>query len=157
MARQRTTEPLGSTVVNHRFQTWGFIFLFGLMIPTLAVQSYVSPDRDGGLLGVVAVLTAPVAWWLLREARFRIVVSERGISARSFRAHRIELPWNEVAEVRYSPRTRVLEIRSGPEQERAIRVSLLRENVEVAARLLARKVPPTAFDEAARALFRGPR
>lgn len=157
MASTKSTEPLGSTVVSHRFQTWGFIFLFGLMIPTLAAQSVLSPDRDGQLLGLVAIVTAPLAWWLLAEARFRIVVSDRGISARSFRAPRIEIAWDEVSAVRYSPRSRVLEVRGGAEGEASIRISLLRENVEVAARLLARHVPPAAFDEAARTLFRGPR
>lgn len=146
-------QPIEPTRVNHRFHTWGFVFLFGFLIPTLALQGFLSPEEGSHLLAFIAVVTAPVAWWLLIEARFKIVVSERGISARSFQAEERDLAWAQVGSVRYSPLSRVLEIRGrtgGP----PIRVSLLRENVTVLARVLSRRVPPGAFEGAARELFR---
>lgn len=141
--------------VNHRFQTWGLIFLFGFLIPAIAIQSAFFDDtREVGVLGLIVLFTAPPAWWLALEARFRIEVSEAGIAHRRPWGPFERIAWGEVTLVRYRPVARTLEIRDGAEGSAPIRVSLLRENVGVVAEHVARSVPRSALDDAARKLFR---
>lgn len=151
--------PSEPSDLNHRFQTWGFIFLFGFMLPAMAIHGlFFDEARGGGLLAVLALMGAPLAWWLFREARFRIRVTPRGLEIRPFWGEVQEVPWAGVAGVRYRPRTRVLVLdlldpagRGGPAH---LHVSLLRENLEALARFLLVRVPLSAFDEEARKLFK---
>lgn len=143
-----------TTEVNHRFHTWGFIFLFGFMLPAMAVHGlFFDPDRGGGLLAILALLGAPLAWWLFREARVRIRVSPRGMTTRPFWGQEEELAWNEIRRVRYRPMSRTLQVEAYG-RDRPVRISLMRENVQVLARFIVDEVPRQALQGEARRLFR---
>jgi len=145
-----------TTEVNHRFHTWGFIFLFGFMLPAMAIQGlFFDSERGGGLLAVLALLGAPLAWWLFREARIRIQVSPRGIVTRPFWGREQELSWDRIQAVRYRPISRTLELEA-PEWAGSVRISLMRENIQVLARFIVNQVPRTALQGEARQLFRLP-
>jgi hypothetical protein len=154
-APRRSTPPRGAVDVNHRFQSWGFIFLFGFMLPMFAVQSlFFDPERQGGaLVGLIALALAPLAWGLLWEARFRIRVSERGVTASAPGGRRREIAWPEVSTIAYSPLFRVLIVHSKSGAP-PLRVSLLRGNVDAMARLILHHLPPGVFVGPARDLFR---
>lgn len=140
--------------VNHPFRTWGFIFLFGFLIPAIAAQSFFfDPEREGGaLLGLIALAAAPLAWGLLWEARTRIRISPHGIDFDPRGGRRRQIRWNEIESVGYSAVLRLLVIRQRGEG-RPLRVSLLRSNVDALARALLEHLPPEAFTGAARPLF----
>jgi hypothetical protein len=151
--------PSEPSDLNHRFQTWGFIFLFGFMLPAMAIHGlFFDETRGGGLLAVLALMGAPVAWWLFREARFRIRATPRGLEIRPLWGEAQEVPWAGVVGVRYRPRTRVLvlDLRdpAGGSESVHLHVSLLRENLEALARFLLVRVPLSAFGEEARKLFK---
>jgi hypothetical protein len=145
--------PRGSHQVNHRFHTWGFIFLFGFMLPAMAVHAlFFDAERGGGLLAVLALLGAPVAWWLLREARLRIEVSQEGLSVRPYWGEPHTHPWESLHAVRYASGTRTLILE--PEGSDPVRISLMRDNVEILARFIMARVPKEAVKGQARPLFR---
>jgi hypothetical protein len=153
------SEPPAPAEVNHRFQTWGFIFLFGFMLPAMAIHGlFFDEERGGGILAVAALMGAPIAWWLFREARFRIRVTARGMDIRPLWGEPQEIPWSAIQAVGYRPRTRVVELLledpGGEAGGARLQVSLLRENLHVLAGFLTSRVPPSAFDEEAAVLFR---
>ena len=147
--------PTGAHEVNHRFHTWGFVFLFGFMLPAMAIHAlFFDAERGGGLLAVLALLGAPLAWWLFREARVRIEVSGEGVSIRPFWGEPRTVPWDAVTAVGYASLSRSLLLEAEGEEASPVRVSLMRENVDTLARFLLNEVPPDRFQGEARKLFR---
>lgn len=142
----------GGADVNHGIQAWGFIFLFGFMLPAMAIQALVSAGGSGWLV-VAGLVPAPLAWWLLAEARLRLRVSERGLQVRRLWKEPRRISWNDVEAVGYRPTARVLVLRVRGLDEGTLNVSLLRENVAVLARLIRDKLPESALEGAARELF----
>ena len=154
MSNKLPPPPTGTHEVNHRFHTWGFVFLFGFMLPAMAIHAlFFDAERGGGLLAVLALVGAPLAWWLLREARVRIQVSPEGVDTRPWWGDTRELPWAHIQRVDYSGLSRTL-ILEGTDGEAPVRVSLMRENVDTLARFLLNEVPPDRFQGEARKLFR---
>ncbi|TVR65912.1 MAG: hypothetical protein EA422_03155 [Gemmatimonadales bacterium] len=150
-------EPEGAEL-GHRFQSWGFIFLFGFFLPALALNSLLlDPERPGGFLALAALALAPVAWWLLREAVIRVRVSRAGIEAGPIwgKEPPALLPWSAVTVVRYRTGVRVVQVEgTGERGPMIVRISLLRENLGVLVRLVRARAPREALDPEARKLFR---
>lgn len=146
--------PPGTVDVNHGIQAWGFIALFGFIIPTMALQSLWTAGLGGSWLAVAALLLAPLAWWLLGEARMRIQASDRGVEARPLWGRPTFLGWDRVESIRYRKHARVLEIHGIGLPGGVLRVSLLRENVQALARLIMKRVPEDVLEGEARRLFR---
>ena len=155
MSKERPPPPTGTHELKHRFHTWGFIFLFGFMLPAMAIHAlFFDAERGGGLLAVLAILGAPLAWWLFREARVRIQVSPRGISTRPLWGEEETFPWGAVRAVRYGSTSRSLLLELDGAGASPIRVSLMRENVATLARFVLDRVPSDRIEGEARTLFR---
>jgi ABC-type uncharacterized transport system permease subunit len=154
MSPNSSDSPSGAVDVNHGIQAWGFIALFGFIIPAMALQSLWTAGLEGSWLAVAALLLAPLAWWLLGEARIRIQASERGVEARPLWGRPTSLPWDGVRSIRYRKHARVLEIHGPGLPGGILRVSLLRENVQALARFIMERVPDEALEGEARTLFR---
>lgn len=145
------------TQVNHGLQAWGFIVLFGFILPALALQSLWSdPSRTDTWLAVATLLPVPLAWALLAEARMQIRVSGAGLDVRPLWGTPTRQPWSGIRSVRYRGLLRVLELQ-GPELPGGIlRVSLMRRNVGALASLIRDRAPEGALEGEARRLL-GPR
>lgn len=144
--------------LGHRFQIWGFIFLFGFFLPALALNAiFLDPERTGGWLALAALALAPVAWWLFREAIIRIQVSPAGFVVGPLWGKRppVRIPWSRVTAIRYRTGVRMVEVEGTSDQGPAtIRISLLRDHLGTLVRLVRERAPREALDPAARVLFR---
>jgi len=147
-----------ATELEHRFQSWGFIFLFGFFLPALALNTLLfDPEGSGGLLALAALALAPVAWWLLREAVIRIRVTPLGIEAgpRWGKGPPIRLAWRAVTAIRYRTGVRLVEVEGQTDRGQVVvRISLLRQNLGALVRLVRARAPREALDPQARKLFR---
>lgn len=156
--RRRGPEPraLGEPVaVNHGLQLTIFALLFGIAIPLMAIQELIVAGADARLALVgAALLAGPPGWFALAEARFRIVVSPRGLEARSVFGERRSLPWGSIHEVRFGPISRSL-VFVGRDGDRSVhlRVSLLRREVEPLGRAVPHYLPVSVWSEAWEAMF----
>lgn len=145
--------------LSHRFQSWGFIFLFGFFLPALALNAlFLDPERTGGVLALAALALAPLAWWLLREALVRIQVSPAGLDVGPIwgkKASPVHLPWSRISAIRYRTGMRVVEVEGTTDRGQAvIRISLLRENLGAFVSLVRERAPRDTLDTDARRLFR---
>lgn len=152
-----SSRSTGRVEVNHGLQAWGFIALFGFILPALALQGlWDAPSRTDTWLAAATLLPAPLAWALLAEARMRIRVSPAGLEVRPLWGRPVRQPWSGIRTVRYRGVLRVLELR-GPELPGGLlRVSLMRRNVEALAAHIRDRVPAEALKGEARRLL-GPR
>lgn len=156
--RRRGPEPRplsGPVRVNHGLQLTVFALLFGVAIPLMAIQELIVAGADARVaLVVAAALAGPPGWFFLAEARFRVVVSPRGIEARSVFGERRTLPWGSIHQVEFGPisRSLVLVGRDGDRSVR-LRVSLLRRGVEPLGRAIPHYLPASAWSEAWEAMF----
>ncbi len=141
--------------LHHGVQSWGFIALFGFLLPALALQSLWAGPRSGDTwLAVATLLPAPLAWALLAEARMRIRVSAEGLEVRPFWGRPVRERWERIRSVRYRKAVRVLELEAPGLPGGRLRISLLRRNVGVLASFIRDRVPEEALQGEARTLFR---
>ncbi len=141
--------------VNHGLQVTVFTLLFGVAIPIMALQEVLTQGWQSQLLIVLAgVVAGPPAWFVMREARFLVIVGPGGIEARSIIGERRRLPWDSIHSVEYASFSKSLVFRAGEGGEEVVlRVSLLRKGIEALGRAIPHYLPRPVWDGAWKEMF----
>ena len=119
-------------------------------IPVLA---WFSPPKDRGellsIVGMALFFGLLGSWLLVKSIREEIVVSDRGITARSMRGQLTSLRWSEVTAVEFKPLQQEFHVRAGADRRIAVGMSLVGIKAFVAAleRHLPRPVHAAAVEK----------